>query len=83
MGRHADRHSAGVARGKPADDQKRIRSLRVKEDLVNRLSSQFGLQPSQANQVVDSVVDYFKQNPDDLNEMMGKGGSWLDKLTGR
>jgi hypothetical protein len=50
---------------------------------VNQLTSQFGIQPDQANKVLDSIVEYFKQSPDDLAELMGKGGSWMDKLTGR
>jgi hypothetical protein len=54
----------------------------VKEDLINQLSSRVGLPADQAGRVVDTVLDYFKQNPNDLTEMMGGGGSWKDKIPG-
>ncbi len=55
----------------------------MKEQLVSLLQSKVGLDAEKANQAVDTVLDFFKNNPQQLTEYLGKlPGGIGDKLGG-
>jgi hypothetical protein len=55
----------------------------VKEQLVSLLQSKVGLDPEKANQAVDTVLDFIKNNPQQLTEYLGKlPGGIGDKIGG-
>ncbi|MGH2609665.1 MAG: hypothetical protein ACRDHF_11350 [Tepidiformaceae bacterium] len=52
----------------------------MRQDLINQLTNQLGIQQDQANKVVDTIADYFRQNPDDIKEIAS--GGWKNKMPG-
>ena len=55
----------------------------MKEQLVSLLVSKVGLDEEKANQAVDTVLNFFKENPDQVSSLLGKlPGGLGDKLGG-
>jgi hypothetical protein len=56
----------------------------MKEQLVALLTSKVGLDEDKANQAIDTVLDYLKNNPEQISEYLGKVGlgGVADKLGG-
>jgi nucleoid DNA-binding protein len=55
----------------------------MKEQLVALLVSKVGLDQEKAEQSVDTVLDFFKNNPEKVSEVLGKlPGGLGDKLGG-
>jgi nucleoid DNA-binding protein len=56
----------------------------MKEQLVSLLTSKVGLDEEKANQAIDAVLDYIKNNPQQIQEYLGKigAGSVAEKLGG-
>ena len=46
----------------------------MKEQLVSLLTSKVGLDEEKANQAIDTVLDYFKNNPEQVSQYLGKVG---------
>ena len=53
----------------------------MKEQLVALLGEKTGLDPDKASQVVDTVLNFIKENPEKLAEYLGGGD--LGEITGR
>ena len=55
----------------------------MKEQLVSLLVSKVGLDQGKAEQAVDTVLDFFQNNPEKVSELLGKlPGGLGDKLGG-
>lgn len=55
----------------------------MKEQLVSLLVSKVGLDDEKANQAVDTVLNFFKEHPDQVSSLLGKlPGGLGDKLGG-
>jgi nucleoid DNA-binding protein len=55
----------------------------MKEQLVSLLISKVGLDQQKAEQAVDTVLDFFKNNPEQVSSLLGKlPGGLGDKLGG-
>ncbi|HST24092.1 MAG TPA: hypothetical protein VLR90_23520 [Blastocatellia bacterium] len=55
----------------------------MKEQLVSLLVSKVGLDEEKANQAVDTVLNFFKENPEQVSSLLGKlPGGLGDKLGG-
>jgi hypothetical protein len=56
----------------------------MKEQLVSLLTSKVGLDEEKANQAIDTVLDYIKNNPQQIQEYLAKvgAGGLADKLGG-
>ncbi|HKS40880.1 MAG TPA: hypothetical protein VJX74_09745 [Blastocatellia bacterium] len=55
----------------------------MKEQLVSLLVSKVGLDEEKANQAVDTVLNFFKEHPDQVSSLLGKlPGGLGDKLGG-
>jgi hypothetical protein len=55
----------------------------VKEQLVSLLISKVGLDQEKAEKAVDTVLDFFQNNPEQLSSLLGKlPGGLGDKLGG-
>lgn len=55
----------------------------MKEQLISLLQSKVGLDAEKANQAVDTVLDFIKNNPQQVTEYLGKlPGGLGDKLGG-
>jgi hypothetical protein len=46
----------------------------MKEQLVSLLISKVGLDEEKANQAVDTVLNFVKDNPEQITEYLGKAG---------
>jgi hypothetical protein len=46
----------------------------MKEQLVSLLISKVGLDEGKANQAVDAVLGFVKENPEKITEYLGKAG---------
>jgi len=46
----------------------------MKEQIVELLTSKVGLDASTANQAVDTVLGYLKDNPEQVTSLLGKVG---------
>jgi DNA polymerase III delta subunit len=59
------------------------RGIKVKEQLVSLLVSKVGLDQEKAEKSVDTVLDFFKNNPEKASELLGKlPGGLGDKIGG-
>ena len=55
----------------------------MREQLVSLLVSKVGLDEEKANQAVDTVLNFFKEHPDQVSSLLGKlPGGLGDKLGG-
>jgi hypothetical protein len=55
----------------------------MKEQLVSLLVSKVGLDEEKANQAVDTILNFFKEHPDQVSSLLGKlPGGLGDKLGG-
>lgn len=55
----------------------------MKEQLVSLLVSKVGLDQQKAESAVDTILDFFKNNPDQVSSLLGKvPGGLGDKLGG-
>ena len=55
----------------------------MKEQLVSLLVSKVGLDQQKAESAVDTILDYFKNNPEQMSSLLGKlPGGLGDKLGG-
>lgn len=55
----------------------------MKEQLVSLLVSKVGLDEEKASQAVDTVLNFFKEHPDQVSSLLGKlPGGLGDKLGG-
>jgi nucleoid DNA-binding protein len=55
----------------------------MKDQLVSLLVSKVGLDQQKAEQAVDTVLDFFKNNPEQVSSLLGKlPGGLGDKLGG-
>ena len=55
----------------------------MKEQLASLLVSKVGLDEEKANQAVDTVLNFFKEHPDQVSSLLGKlPGGLGDKLGG-
>jgi hypothetical protein len=56
----------------------------MKEQLVSLLISKVGLDEEKANQAVDTVLNFVKDNPEQITEYLGKAGlgGVAEKLSG-
>jgi hypothetical protein len=55
----------------------------MKEQLVSLLVAKVGLDEEKANQAVDTVLNFFKEHPDQVSSLLGKlPGGLGDKLGG-
>jgi len=55
----------------------------MKEQLVSLLVSKVGLDQQKAESAVDTILDFFKNNPDQVSSLLGKlPGGIGDKLGG-
>jgi hypothetical protein len=56
----------------------------MKEQLVSLLISKVGLDEEKANQAVDAVLGFVKENPEKITEYLGKAGlgGAAEKLSG-
>jgi hypothetical protein len=56
----------------------------MKEQLVSLLVSKVGLDQQKAESAVDTILDYFKNNPEQMSSLLGKlPGGLGDKLGGK
>lgn len=46
----------------------------MKEQIVELLSSKVGLDAETANKAVDTVLDFLKENPEQVTSLLGKVG---------
>jgi hypothetical protein len=55
----------------------------MKEQLVSLLVSKVGLDQEKADQAVDTILNFFKEHPDQVSSLLGKlPGGLGDKLGG-